>query len=132
MTPDEFVAAVDRVVYSGAVSGTVAGLRDGPAGRDPGSRQLALHDWFEALSPDDQQMVGEIVRDAAHAAVFGFLCVLDGVVAVDDPPHAQLRLTATLPDGRAVILNQDPSLEDLHDKFNALVHPPSENWQRGS
>ena len=77
-------------------------------------------------------MVGEVVRDAAHAAVYGFLCVLDGVVAADNPPHAQLRLTATLPDGREVILNQDQSLEDLHDKLNALVHPPSEDWPIGS
>ena len=76
-------------------------------------------------------MVAEIARDASHAAVFQFLCALDGVVAIDDPPHAELRLTAVDAEGRVEVVNRDPSLEDLHDKFNSLVHPPSEDWPPG-
>ena len=128
MTPEEFVAALHKVVYTAAVDGTIADLRDGPSGRGPSARSIALHEWYEALSLNDQRIVAEIVRGAAHAAVFQFLCVLDGVVAIDDPPHAELRLTAVNPDGRADLLNEDPSLEDLHDRFNGLVHPPSEDW----
>ena len=30
MTPDEFVAAIESVVYKSAVNATMAGLRDGP------------------------------------------------------------------------------------------------------
>jgi hypothetical protein len=128
MTPDEFVAAVEQVVYAAAVNDTIEGLRGGPPGRGPHTRARALQAWYEALEPDDQQMVTEVARDAAHAAVFGFLTVLDGVRVIDDPPHAELRLTAVNPNGGTTVLNRDPSLEDLHDKFNAMVHPPSEDW----
>lgn len=128
MTPDEFVAAIEKVVYGAAVEATVAELRDGPAGRGASPRSRALHEWYQALGREDQQMVMEVVLDASHAAVFQFFCALDGVVAIDDPPHVALRLTAVDVDGRAHVVNEDPSLEDLHDKFNSLVHPPSEDW----
>jgi hypothetical protein len=128
VTPDEFVAAVETVVYSAAVRGTLAGLRDGPAGREPGARASALHDWYEALDATDQELVAEAVREAAHAAVFGFLCALDGVVAIDDPPHTDMRLTAVDPSGTVTVLNDPSTDEHLHDKFNSLVHPPSEPW----
>jgi hypothetical protein len=128
MSPDEFVAVVEKVVYATAVEGTVASLHAGPPGRGPAPRPIALHEWYGDLSANDQRMVAEVVRDAAYSAVFGFLCVLDGVVAIDDPPHAELRLTAIRADGRTDLLNHDPSFEDLHDKFNVLVHPPSEHW----
>ena len=73
-------------------------------------------------------MVAECVRDAAHAAVFGLLCVLDGVRAIDDPPHADLHLTATSPDGITMTLASSSEPFDLHDEFNGLVHPASEPW----
>lgn len=118
--------AVEQVVYSAAVEGTVQGLRQ-PPGRDPSDRARALRDWYLTLSSNDQRMLTEVVRDAAHSAVFGVLSVLDGVRAIDEPPHVELRLLAMNPDGGEVVLN-DPTLEDLHDRFNGLVHPPSEGW----
>jgi len=128
VTPDEFVVAIENVVYSATVDGAVADLRDGPPGRDPHPRLRALHEWYDALEAADQRMVAEVVRDAAHAAVFRFLCVLDGVVAIDDPPHEQLRVLAVGADGREIAVNGDASSDDLHDKFNARVHPPSDVW----
>jgi hypothetical protein len=129
VTPDDFIAAVHAVVYTAAVNGTLTNLNE-PPGRAPGDRALALQEWYEALTAEDQRMVAEVVRDAAHAAVFGFFCVLDGVVAIDDPPHAELRLVAVSPGGEESVLN-DPSV-DLHDSFNGLVHPPSERWPTSS
>jgi hypothetical protein len=83
---------------------------------------VTLHEWFVRLPAADQQLVVEVVRDASHSALFGMLCVLDGVRAIDGPPHADLALTAI--DGQGSrILNEDG---DLHDRLNALVHPPSE------
>jgi hypothetical protein len=73
-------------------------------------------------------MVMECIRDAAHSAVFGLLCVLDGVRVIDDPPHVDLRLTATNPDGTTSTLASGSEPFELHDEFNGLVHPPSEGW----
>jgi hypothetical protein len=105
-------------------------VASGPARRGDvlASVPLPLHDWFTDLAGDDQRFVLEVARDAAHAAVFGLLCVLDGVRAIDDPPHEQLRLVSVTPDGTETILNPEGS--DLHDRLNALVHPPTERWPR--
>ncbi|HRD60873.1 MAG TPA: hypothetical protein PLZ93_10640 [Nocardioides sp.] len=70
-----------------------------------------------------QRMVLEVARDAAHATLFGVLCVLDGVRDIDDPPHSELILTAVNADG---IRRLNPMEEALHDLLNATVHPPSE------
>jgi hypothetical protein len=39
-----------------------------------------MSSWFNGLPPSDRSMVAEIARDAAHAAVFDLLCILDGPV----------------------------------------------------
>jgi hypothetical protein len=99
MTPEEFVAGVKTAVFESAVTGTMRQLAEGPAGREPHLRARALSGWFSQLAADDQQMVAACVRDAAHAAVFGFLCVLDGSRVIDDPPHADFHLTAASQNG---------------------------------
>jgi hypothetical protein len=125
VTPEEFVAAVETVAYSAAVRGTLSGLQQ-PPGRSPGNRALALQEWYGNLGADDQAMVAAVVRQAAHFGVFQFVYILDGACVIDDPPHVELRLIAVESDGTESVLN-DPSL-DLHDEFNALVHPLSEKW----
>ena len=79
----------------------------------------------------DQQMVTKYIRDAAHSAVFGLLCVLDGVRVIDDPPHVDLHLTATNPDGTTTTLASLLGPFSLHEELNGLVHPPSERWPAG-
>jgi hypothetical protein len=64
-------------------------LTEGPAGRGPHPRGIAFSLWFNQLTADDQQMVVECVRDAAHAAVFGLLCVLDGVLMLTKGEQGQ-------------------------------------------
>lgn len=121
MTPDEFISALVPTVFDSTVRGVVSAL-ESPPGRSPNARAVTLHEWFVRLPTADQRLVVEVVRDASHSALFGMLCVLDGVRAIDGPPHADLALTAI--DGQGIrILNEDG---DLHDRLNALVHPPSE------
>ena len=123
MSPDEFVSALVLTVFDSTVQGVVSAL-ESPPGRSPHVRTVAFHEWFVRLPARDQRFVVEVVRDATHGALFGMLCVLDGVRAIDSPPHADLALTAI--DGHGSrILNERG---DLHDLLNALVHPPSEPW----
>src|SRR6266498_1672479 len=94
--------------FDSAVSGTVNELKNGPAGRGLHPRGSALSLWYNRLPAGDQQMVTEAVRDAARAAVFGFLCVLDGVRVIDDPPHVDLWLTAVDQHGVTTTLASAP------------------------
>ena len=114
MTPEEFVEAIQQVVYQTAVDGTVRQLQQ-PSGRRPAELSLALHEWYEGLSLDDRTMVTEALRRVADLATFGFLCVLDGVRVIDDPPHGELRLTFTDAEGVEHVLNSHAM--ELHDLF---------------
>jgi len=77
--------AIKRAAFDSAMTGTIKRLKEGPPGRGPHSRGSALSLWYNELAANDQQMVMGSVRDAAHAAVFNVLCVLDGVSVIDDP-----------------------------------------------
>jgi hypothetical protein len=82
MKPDEFVEAVRQVVLESAVSGCIRSYHQ-PPGKRPSTAPLELSSWYAKLGEDDREMVGRALRDAADAAVFGFLCVLDGVRAIE-------------------------------------------------
>jgi hypothetical protein len=128
MTPEEFAAAIKLRAFDPAISGVLHHLNDGAPGRGPHPRAEALSEWFNALPTRGQAIVAEIARDAAHAAIFHTLCILDGVSAIDDPSHGYLVLTAVSADGEtSVLASRDGGIE-LHDAFNAVVHPPSEPW----
>lgn len=128
MNPDEFADAIKLAAFDPAVSGVLHHLREGAPGRGRHPRADALSSWFNSISERDQAMVAEVARDAAHAAIFHTLCVLDGVSTIDDPPHASLVLTAVSADGKSSVIASGESVVELHDEFNAVVHPPSEPW----
>jgi hypothetical protein len=126
VTPEEFAAAVKIRALDSAVCGVLQQLKVGAPGRGP-QRAEALTSWYGDLTSDDQG-IAEVVRNAAHAAVLGLLCVLDGVAVIDNPPHADLVLTGTDHAGETTVLTSGDTVVELHDEFNALVHPPSEPW----
>ena len=78
--------------------------------------QLELSAWFNGLGEVDQAFVARIVRQAADEAVFGFLCVLDGVRAIEDGPvKGDFELRYRKDDGHDVQLCpvSGPYLHDL-------------------
>ena len=74
----EFTKIIKEVVSQSAIDNTIDNLND-PPGRNPDNRLLAQSEWFKSLNASDRAMVGEIISEAVHESVFGFLCVLDGV-----------------------------------------------------
>jgi len=83
MTPDEFVTILKTVVLKSAVDSTKELLRD-PPGRSPSEKLKEMSAWYSKLAPEDRTVVDEIINESATSAVFGFLCVLDGVRAIED------------------------------------------------
>jgi hypothetical protein len=77
MTAEQFVDAIKTLVMDAAVSDTLTNLAR-PPGRSPGRDLLELSAWFNGLSESDREMARRTFALAAHAAVFGFLAVLDG------------------------------------------------------
>jgi hypothetical protein len=118
MSPSEFVDAIKTEVRDAASSDTIIQLRT-PTGRRPAENLRRLSAWFNQLSEGDQQTVAEVAAMASHNAVFGLLCVLDGVRPIQEGHQAgELQLTFVESDKPTVRLN--PATGDtLHDLLNA-------------
>ena len=82
MDSEKFVRAV-KATCSDTEGGDVIRSLKNPPGRRPSASLLRLSEWFHRFSPADQAMLLEALNDAAERAVFGFLCVLDGVRAIE-------------------------------------------------
>jgi hypothetical protein len=118
MTSQEFVKAVKLQTSDAAVNGTVKMLEK-PAGRKPAERLVFLSNWYNKLNPDNQQMLKEVLREAAEMAVFEFFCVLDGVAVIEDgTDKGALELHYVKGKGKKQL--NDPRHEELHNLFNSL------------
>jgi hypothetical protein len=119
MNAAEFVATIESVVRDAAVSSCVKSYHS-PPGRTPPRWLLELSTWFEALSDSDQERVIRAMADAADAAVFGFLCVLDGVRPIEGyGEKGQFELYFTKGDFRDQI--NDPMQDFLHDLYRPVT-----------
>ena len=78
-----FVEAIKQCVRDSAINGTLDSLTR-PTGRKLSQESRDRSQWFEGLSPAEKAFVGEIVRNAVDAGLFGLLCVIDGVRVVED------------------------------------------------
>jgi len=116
MDSQEFVDVIRLVVRDSAVSDTLDVLRHVP-GRSPRPEDKERSAWYNSLDIEQKRIVAGVIKDAVDSAVFGFLCVLDGVRAIEDAPrkgHLELRYVK---DG--ITLLNTPTGEMLHDIFNS-------------
>ena len=121
MTPEEFVDILRSAVVEVTTDGELHQLRQ-PSGRAPWPNRVRRSEWFNGLSGEDQEMVGEIIRSAAFSATFGVCCVLDGVRAWESN-GGSLRLVHLSADGTETWLN-DPSRCELHSELRGDGPPP--------
>jgi len=113
MDREGFVEAVRRVVLDSAVTSTISQLSK-PAGRKPDQARLDLSAWLNGLPHSDRQKLEHIIKMTANTAVFGMLCVLDGVRAIEDGP-GKGAIDLRYRRGEDDISLTDDSGEQLHD-----------------
>jgi hypothetical protein len=113
MTPSAFVDALKSEVRDAAATDTIAQIKS-PSGRRPNEAIRRLSEWFNQLSPSDQNAVAEVAAMTAHSAVFGFLCVLDGARAIEDGKQKGSLELNYIQAGEDII-----RLNPLHDLLNA-------------
>lgn len=78
-----FIDLVRQTVLEPATSGTISQI-ESPTGRNLSEDRKRRSTWFRALSPDERAHVEYAIAQAAHAATFGFLCVIDGARVIED------------------------------------------------
>jgi hypothetical protein len=109
---------VNALRLHAATMGADSTLRqwEAPAGRSPGQLALDRSRWFTGLADDDRAMVAALAHDAADAALFGVLCILDGARRVDPSNNVRYEL-ARIKDGGTTHLLASTSIdtENLHD-----------------
>ena len=119
MNSDEFLRVLRQVALDAAVEGTMEVLR-APPGRRPRPELVRASEWFTNLPDESRKMVREIARMSAHSAVFGFLCVIDGVRQVENFSsdwHFELLFAR----GDEKHLLNPPDGEFLHDILNGQL-----------
>jgi hypothetical protein len=118
MTTEEFIRVLKIQTSDSAVSGTIS-LLERPPGRKPAEYLIKLSNWYAGLAEADRSFVRDVIRESAESAVFGFLCALDGVRAMEDGPEkGEFKLTYSK--GGFDLLLNDPAAEYLHDIYNGL------------
>lgn len=112
MDSRQFVDMLRIVVRDGAASEELSVLRS-PPGRRPSTDLKERSKWYNSLQDDQKKILSSIILDVADRTVFGFLCVLDGVRAIEDD-HDKGRLELRYVRDNSSLLNP-PEGEMLHD-----------------
>lgn len=117
MDQQEFVRVVIQNVLDVAVRSTRKVLT-APPGRHPTPEALSLARWYADLSESDRNCLNRAIRETADAAVFGFLCLLDGARSVGDGKAGTFQLSYLADNAEFPIC---PGDEDLHDIYSGLM-----------
>lgn len=116
MNKENFIQLIKQVVSDSAINGTIENLED-PPGCNPSKDLLELSSWYLNLPEHEQNIVKKIVTDSVNEAVFGFMCVLDGVRKISDSEKFG-KLSLTYHEGQDVVELNDEHGESLHDIYN--------------
>jgi len=113
MTSEEFIKVIKEVVYKGSVDGVVSLLKN-PPGRTPPEELLEMSSFFHSLNDTQKSTLVQIIDMACEDTLFGMLCVLDGVRAIEDGPDKGSLELKFSKNEQSVLLN-DPEEDFLHD-----------------
>ena len=112
MNAEQFVAGLARSCRDAAVTDCVKNFEN-PPGRKPDPGLAELSRWWSNLPAPDREFVQRAMLGAAHATLFGVLCVIDGVRTIETAgPKSEFVLTAIRDGAESKIA---PGEADLHD-----------------
>ncbi len=113
MNSQEFVDIIKEVVIDDSIK-SVQTMLTRPPGKSPSENLVALSKWYNNLKDGDREMVFSIIKEAVDTGVFGFLCVLDGVRAIESGNNKGSLKLYFEKNEMQVLLN-DPSDNYLHE-----------------
>jgi hypothetical protein len=120
MTKKEFISAINATVVHESISSVEKNLV-APPGRQPSEQLIKLSHWFNGLNEKDKSYVKDLITESVEMATFSFLCVLDGVRAIDNYNSERENLLPALilkyKKGNQTVWLNDPEDDYLHDLF---------------
>lgn len=117
MNANNFVDVLKVVVKDSSIEGTIS-ILESPPGRRPLKELIDLSNFYNGLTEDNKKLINQIIECAVDNTLFGMLCVIDGVRAIENSDDkGELILTYKKGDSLSNILNKD---KDLHDLYNSI------------
>lgn len=113
MDQTEFINAIKTAVAESSKKAVLLSLVS-PSGRQPEQDLVDLSTWYNALGVNDKEMIGTVIKEAIDSTVFGILCVLDGVRAIEDSREKGV-LKLFYQKGDDLVFLNDPNEDYLHD-----------------
>ena len=118
MTPETFVDMLKSSVRAPAIADVEETLQQVP-GRAPDKKLVELSAWYHSLGSRDQECLRLVIAEAVDTALFGLLCVLDGVrVAEGIEADGQFELRYHRA-GEEITLSPVEEADYLHDLYQA-------------
>jgi len=119
-----FVRALKSECRDAAVTDCIASFRS-PPGRRPRPELVQIARWFAGLSDADRKMVEAAMAEAADATLFGVLCVIDGVRAIEtEEEKAGYVISAVRADDTTQISpNVHSCMTSTAQRHNGPLHP---------
>ena len=107
MTAQEFTDVIKKVVQQSSVADTISNLNQ-PPGRHPSEEIIMLSEFYKSLDENQKSFVDKIMDMVAETTLFGLLCVIDGVRAIEGVGEkGELGHARQIAIARAVLRNRD-------------------------
>lgn len=113
MNQKYFVEITKKIVAEQAVQDIIENLKC-PPGKNPSKESSELSLFYNELTDEEKQKLREIIEQAAETTLFGMLCVLDGVRAIESGEDKGSLELWFRKDNSTMLLN-DPDEDFLHD-----------------
>lgn len=114
MDARDFVHVIEKVVTESSLR-SIEEIVTTPPGKSPSKDLISLSIWFNDLPEDQKENVRRVMKRSVDEAVFGFLCVLDGVRAIEGRSDKGKLLLYYEREGDRKLLNGADEL--LHDMY---------------
>jgi hypothetical protein len=111
-----FVRALKSECRDAAVTDCIASFCS-PPGRTPRPELVQIAKWFIGLSDSERTMVESAMAEAADATLFGVLCVLDGVRAIEAEEEKAEYVISAVRAGETTQIS--PTETFLHDIYRS-------------
>lgn len=114
MSPKKFITLIKTAVSDAAIEDTVSILVS-PPGKKPAPRLVEISSFYNQQSAEGKACIEKIITESVEQAVFGFLCVLDGVRSIEESKDKGV-LSLSHEGRQATKLNTDGNLHDLYSQ----------------
>lgn len=118
MTKYEFIEKIRKVVRDSSIE-DMRHVLTKSVGRKPAKELVIASNWYNMLNDEAKDIVNRIIEMSIDNAVFGLLCVLDGVRVIEDPDTRGNLKLSYINNDEETSLNEFEDGDFLHEIYNS-------------